>query len=272
MGRRSGAGITVSYRRFVLVSHLRSGTHLVRTSLESHRAIICQTEVFNSDNPNLPYPLSTPTSRILEDWVFRDFAAPIEWVGFVLQAYHPGGLKAFPGIRANPIWDDIWPRLIAMKDLHVIHLRRDNMLRRHLSHLMARKTGNWHAWVPGAVDKVSHLDAVPSVNVLPPRRDAVWLDPERLILDFEETEHLHRMVAERFQHHPVCSLSYEALCQDFYGACARLQAFLGVRPVRMRAAVAKLEQRSLAESIANYDALKRRFSGTRWQQFFDDEG
>lgn len=261
----------MSYRRFVIVSHLRSGTHLLRTSLESHPAIVCQTEVFNSDNPNLPYSLATPTSRILGDWVFRNFSAEVECVGFVLQAYHPWGLKAFPGIRVNPHWDDVWSRLAAMKDLRVIHLRRDNMLRRHLSHVMARKTGNWHAWDLGAVDKVTHLGAPPPVDVPPSRRDPVCLDPERLVLDFEETEHLHRVVAERFQHHPVCSLSYEALCRDFHSVCARVQAFLGVRPIRMTAAVSKLEQRSLAESIVNYDVLKRRFSATRWRQFFDDE-
>jgi hypothetical protein len=259
------------YSKFVIVSHLRSGTHLLRTALESHPAIVCQTEVFNSDNPNLPYPLSTPTSRILGDWVFRNFSPEVERVGFVLQVYHPWGLKAFPGIRANPVWGDVWSQLAAMPDLRVIHLRRDNLLRRHLSHVMARKTGNWHAWVPDTVDKVTHLGAVPRVGATRSHPGPVRLDHERLVVDFEETEQLHRLAAERFSYHPVYSLSYEALCRDFHGVCDRVQTFLGVHPIRMTAAVTKLEQRSLAESIVNYDALKRRFSGSRWQAFFDDE-
>lgn len=261
----------MDYRRFVIVSHLRSGTHLLRTSLESHPAIVCQTEVFNSDDRALPYPLSTPTAEILDQWVYRNFPPEIRCVGFVLQDYHPWGLKVVPGIRENPLWADVWPRLVAMKDLRVIHLRRDNLLRRHLSHVMARQTGNWHAWDRDRVDKVSHLTPPPRADSQVLGRPAVTLDPARLALDFEEIEHLHRTVVERFQHHPFCSISYEALILDFHGVCRQVLEFLGVSDISLTAAVAKLEQRSIFESIVNYHALKRQFSGTRWERFFDEE-
>ena len=136
----------MNYQRFVIISYLRSGTHLLRTALESHPSIRCQTEVFNSDNPNLPYGLETPTQAVLDKWVYSNIAPEISRVGFVLQAYHPNALKAFPGIRANPRWSNIWDILMSMPDLKVIHLRRRNLLRRHLSHVQARASDQWHNW------------------------------------------------------------------------------------------------------------------------------
>ena len=55
----------MSARPFVLVSYLRSGTHLLRTALESHPEIVCRAEPFNSDDRRLPYPLETPTAEVV---------------------------------------------------------------------------------------------------------------------------------------------------------------------------------------------------------------
>lgn len=262
----------MSYTRFVIISHLRSGTHLLRTMLESHLEIVCQTEVFNSDNQNLPYALSTPTSEVLDRWVFRDFPEPITCTGFVLQAYHPGGLKAFPGIRENPHWADIWPRLQNMSGLRVIHLRRDNLLRRYLSHMMARATGNWHHWDRDRVSTVSHIEK-PSIqgrdaNNRPP----IKIDAENLKLDFEEVEELHQQVEQRFGQQfgqgAYLPLSYEQLCSEPTRMAGQLLQFLGVAVAPLQAAVNKIEDRQLEASIENYAELKQAFVNTRWQAFF----
>lgn len=266
---RSGAA-SPECRRFVVVSHLRSGTHLLRTALESHPAVVCQTEVFNSDSPNLPYPLDTPTGEVLARWVFRPLRPAVSRVGFVIQAYHPFGLKAFPGIRENPAWGDVWSLLEAMTDLRVIHLRRENGLRRHLSQVMARATGAWHAWDPGRVETVSHLKPPGPTDTVDRDRAAVTLDPQRLEVDFQETHRLHDAVARRFAAHAYHALTYEELCRNFAGATAAVQAFLEVPVVPLQAAVSKLEQRPLADAIANYEALRRHFAGTPWAPYFDE--
>jgi len=252
----------------VIISHLRSGTHLLRTLLESHPEIVCQTEVFNSDNPNLPYPLSTPTLEILDQWVFRDFPTSITCVGFVLQAYHPWGLKAFPGIRENPDWADIWPMLENMPGLRIIHLHRENLLRRHLSHVMARSTGNWHHWDNSKVAAVSHLEQPPLKNPARNERPRVKLDADKLRLDFEEIEQLHQQVTDRFKTQNYFPLGYEQLCTEPGVTAKALLQFLEVTEVPLHAAVSKLEDRSLSDSIENYDELKQAFADSRWKQFF----
>jgi len=273
-----GEGFFLAYTRFVIISHLRSGTHLLRTMLESHPALVCQSEPFNSDDPELPYPLSLSSREILDGWVYREFDASIAAAGFVLQIYHPWGLKAFPGIRENPLWGDIWPMLEAMPELRVIHLSRDNGLRRHLSHILARQTGQWHDWLPERRDLVSHLhppepDQGIEANagkVAARDRPAVALAADRLRLDFEEVEAFHRAARERFGSGHYHSLSYEALCAEPEARGQALLRFLHLPPAELKPAVSRLEKRSLNESISNFSELRAIFADTPWAPYFQD--
>ncbi len=264
----------MNYQPFVLVSHLRSGTHMLRSSLESHPAIRCQSEVFNSDNRELPYPLSTPTQEILDRWVYHEYPPAVQFVGFVLHAYHPRGLVLVPEVRENPRWDDVWTILADMPCLRVIHLKRRNLLRRHLSHLMARSTGTWHAWDAAGVQHVTHLGSrSPASETRSPaaRRRQFTLDPRRLEADFLDVERARRRAGEALQHQATKEVIYEELCRDYHNVCEQLQDFLGVTPIRqLQPAVARLEHRPLQEAILNYGELKAHFKGSTWEAFFED--
>jgi LPS sulfotransferase NodH len=258
---------------FVIVSYPRSGTHLLRTSLESHPAVVCQAEPFNSDDRRLPYPQKTPTADVLAGWVFHDrLPDEVKAAGFVLQAYHPHALEAFPGIRPNPGWADVWPRLAAMDGLRVLHLERRNLLARHLSHRMARATGSWHAWDPGAVDGVTHLTGrPPDGQIGPPQgaRPRLAIDPAQLALDFAEVARWRRHAEEALSGHPLLRLTYEELCGDDSAATlARVQAFLGLEARPLRSAVSRLEERPPERAIENYAELKHHFAGSPWESFF----
>jgi hypothetical protein len=258
----------------VLVSYLRSGTHLLRTALESHPEIACQSELFNSDDPSLPYPLTTPTAEVLERWAFARRLPPgTRRAGFVLHAYHPHALRAFPGIRANPRWSDVWELLAAMEDLVVVHLTRRDLVARHLSHLLARATGVWHAWDADAAARVSHLHPPPpeQTGLVRPQPPAVVVDPDRLELDLEEVTAWRRSADRALHRRPILHVQYEALCADFAGVTGRVQDFLGVERAELRPAVTKLELRRPEEAIANYAELRRRFAGGRWAALFAGE-
>lgn len=260
-------------RPFVIVSHLRSGTHMLRTSLESHPAVRCQAEPFNSDNPDLPYPLTVSSQEILDRWVYTPQPAGIEHVGFVLQSYHPNGLAAFEGIRQAPGWRDVWDLLVAMPDLRVILLVRDNLLRRHLSHVLARRRWYWHSWDAQAVERTTFLGhkRPPSdqIGTTPPPVGPVELDPERLQLDFEEILRLRARARSLFEDHPLLQVRYEDLCEDFEHQAHRLLDFLELSPAPLEPAVKKMERRPLSQAIANYDALRTHFADTPWAGFFD---
>lgn len=263
----------MGYGRFVLVSFPRSGTHLLRSCLESHPAIACQAEPFNPDDRRLPYPLSTPTREVLDGWVFHPRHPPeIEQVGFVLQAYHPWSLRTFPGARQNPAWADVWEILRAMDGLRVIHLERRNLLRRHLSFVTSRATGKWHQWDRSRVAGVSHLAPPPPGEIGPRRGEApaVPLEAERLRSDFEEVEHWRRAAREALAGRPCHVVVYEDLCREPDTVCRGVQEFLGVAPRILVPAVSKLDTRPLPKAIPNLDALAHAFRGTRWQPFFEE--
>ncbi len=264
--------MTVTYQPFVIVSYLRSGTHLLRTSLESHPSIVCQTEVFNSDNPNLPYPLSLPTQQVLDQWVYNDIAVDISHVGFVLQAYHPHSLRAFPGIRANENWENIWDILANTANLKVIHLRRKNLLKRHLSHLKARASGQWHNWNAMQLGNVSLLEKPDDSHIDQYKKssDSFHIDENLLKQDFQEVEYWHNKAQDFFKPQQCLSLNYEDLAQDLSNQSSKLLDFLGASPLNLNSAVRKLEKRSLAESITNYYELKKTFATTRWHVFFEE--
>lgn len=262
----------MSYQRFVIISYLRSGTHLLRTTLESHPSIVCQTEIFNSDSRSLPYPLTMPTQEVLDRWVYHDISPEVEHVGFVLQAYHPNALTAFPGIRPNPVWADIWELLAKMPDLKVIHLRRNNLLRRHLSHARARANGQWHNWDSKQLEHISSFGQPQEKHIdqYKGSKAPLVLDANRLKKDFEEVSYWHKKAEDNFSKSKCFHISYEALLDNFNNACLPLLDFLEAKPAPLKSGIRKLESRSLTESIENYEELKQFFSNTQWSHFFED--
>jgi len=239
--------------------------------LESHPALVCQSEVFNSDDPRLPYPLTMTTSDILDRWVYGTHSDQCEAAGFVLQIYHPGGLKAFPGIRENPSWENIWELLEKMSDLRVIHLRRENGLARHLSHVLARRSGHWHQWNPQRLDKVTHLHIPDPPQEIGLERPVISLDADRLRQDFEEVDELHRAVQDKFSTGHYFPLSYEQLCREPEPLGESLLRFLNLSPAALIPAVSKLELLPLDQRISNFRELARAFKNTRWSEYFEPD-
>lgn len=246
---------------------------MLRTSLESHPAIVCNSELFNSDNRNLPYPLSTSTREILDQWVYHEYPPETRCVGFVLQSYHPWGLSLVPEIRQNPNWADVWTLIAEMQDLKVLHLKRTNLLRRHVSHVLARTTSVWHAWDHDRVSRVSHLGETPAADKRTRQqagRPQVTLDAARLEADFLDVERARRFAEEQLAGREIMEVNYEEFCSSYEVVCAAVLRFLEVSTLPLRPAVAKLEHRPLAETVSNYRELKDHFAGTRWETFFEE--
>ena len=50
----------------------------------------------------------------------------------------------------------------------------------------------------------------------------------------------------------------------------RVQDFLGVQYETVKPSTYKQSHQSLSDSISNYWGLKERFTGTPWEEFFED--
>jgi hypothetical protein len=225
------------YRRFMILSWPRCGTHMLRTSLGGHRDVVALAEMFNPDwTEDAPFDENTPAEKILNDHVFCDYPEGTRAVGFALHR---------SGARFGK-WPGLWQRLEADESLHVISLRRNNLLRRALSF---------------------RIMVEPKTSPPEPKR----MSPEQLRLEFERREQELTRFDQRFSEHPLLPVSYEELCTQYETTLGRIQAFLGVPTRPLQPGTTRERPRRLQDAIANFDELAEAFAATRWAWFFDEE-
>ncbi len=249
------AGERTGYRRFIVLSSPRSGSSLLIQSLRSHPRIVSYGELFNRKRIGFNTPglrnrdrglqrmRDRRPAQFLSDVVFRGYADHVEAVGFKIFYEHLERAGLEPLGR----------RLVEMPALHVIHLRRANLLRARLSNVIALKTGVWGIQSPAQ------------------RRDVrVRLDPEDCRRYFVEMSDLAEKYGAAFAGHPTLAMTYEALAAGIETERERIQRFLGVEPAALHARTIKQEVRPLSAAIENLEELERAFRDTPWHRFFDD--
>lgn len=227
------------FQRFMVLSRSRTGSNMLLSFLNSHPNIHAEGEVFNR--------LNGRNYREILSRVFADQPPRILAKGFKIFYYHP-------------LDDDscaIWQDLEALDNLRVIHLKRKNILRT----LISRKIAGYHdVWVDKATDG--------NDNVC--RRKAVSFSPKELRRGFEQTRQWEASGAQRFAGHPLISVYYEDLVRQPEAVFSKITDFLGVAYVQPKTALKKQNPERLRDLLVNYGELKEAFSGTEWQDFFED--
>ncbi|MEM9303941.1 MAG: sulfotransferase [Pseudomonadota bacterium] len=210
---------------------------MLRTALRRHRGIRCESEVFNPDFlDDAPYDDSLGAAEILDRFIFADDGTD-RARGFLL---HRGGARFGD-------WPELWEQLAGDRKLRIILLHRHDLLRRFLSHQRMRLTNRG-------------LTIRPFV-----------LSAAALRADFRIREDELALARRRFAAHECLQVSYEDLCMRQDGTLRRIQAFLGVRSVRLEPRTSRNPVASLEAQIANLPALRQAFQGTRWAWFFRSE-
>lgn len=242
------------YVRFIILGRSRSGSNFLRGLLNSHSQIKVFGELFQNEAGigwAMPgYRESGPVfSRFrqhpvefLERDVFTRVPPEITAVGFKIFYYH----------AQSPNWKSIWDYLRDHKAIHVLHIKRKNILATHLSRKLAVQSDQW-------VNTTGERQQVKSVN----------LDFQECLDDFTRTREWENEYEQCFKEHPYMDVFYEDLAADHAAEMLRVQQFLGVSPERLEPETFRQSRRPLAELIVNYQELKDRFTGTPWQTFFE---
>ena len=226
------------YRKFIILSSPRSGTHMIRTTLRNHPDIAARSELFNPDfQRDKPFGPDTPALEILNKYIFRDYPEHIQMVGFII---HRSGTPFGD-------WPDLWPMLQNDRSIYVISLRRRNLLRRYLSYQVMR-----------------------TFRGKPPQ--PLTFDPEVLKKDFIYQEKEIEAFDQQFEGHPLIKVYYEDLCSEYHQTVKSVLKFLKVKRLKLWPDEKGKPIRKLRDSIANFDELKEYFSQTKWAPFFNDEG
>jgi len=230
----------LNYRKFVVLTRDRTGSNMLIQALNSHPRIAADYEIFAK--------LNGRRETSILDRCFGRQPFYIEAKGFKIFYYHPQDTKK----------SSVWDMLAAMDDLHVIHLKRRNILHALISSRVAYKTG-----IYGVRSGREDADYRKKVS-------AITYSAENLEHDFQETRGWEQAGADRFARHPMMEIFYEDMASDLSGEIRKVTDFLGLDYSEPKTDFRKQRTSSLRSQVANYDELKANFAGTEWAQFFDE--
>jgi hypothetical protein len=205
--------------------------------LNSHPEVRMKGEIFR-------YLKGIDPAKTLEH-VFRS-APVIKAAGFKLFYYHPmdDGVGHFHDSLAS------------VKDLSVIHLKRQNILRTLISHKIALSNGVWKQ--------------ESSIKKEPPRDKRVKFTVAELQEQFQRTRQWEANADARFKTKPLLNIFYEDLVQHRAATFTQISAFLNITDIEVQSQLLKQNPEPISALVENYTFLKAAFSSTKWHSFFED--
>lgn len=244
-----------AYTKFIILGRSRVGSNFLRGLLNAHPQIAAYGEIFRDvkamdwdhlgyfQSPKMMTMLQNEPVKFLEEKVFGKYPRSTAAVGFKIFYYHARNGGEAP----------VWSFLRNMKDLRVIHLKRRNILKTHLSRQKAAVTDSW-------------VNTSRSKGTQP----AIQLDYAACLEDFSRTRAWEEEYDRLFADHAKIEVVYEELAGNYQAEMTRLQEFLGVNIETVAPATYRQSSQPLAQAIANYAELKEQFAGTPWAEFFTD--
>ena len=231
---------------FVLASQGRSGTHMLRTTLNSHSRISLAHELFNTDIFEEQKNKGDPFEAPWEGGPVRDFL-------FDLQSVH--GPRKLTGVCVQPRQFQLRPNgyneLIEMQ-LPSIVLYRRNIFRQYISTCQAKARGQWQAYLGDTVRTIQPL--------------TICME------DFWGFMRIQREdLANMLNDFPgACVVSYEQLTGNFEPTIRRVLEYLGVEPTEhLKPSTLQVGFKNLADSIGNLDEVTNALTMSGHENFLD---
>jgi Stf0 sulphotransferase len=224
---------------------------MLRFMLNSHPQIVCHGEVFSprlrgfvgisdqgGERKNSPiHQLLEKTRNERPVHFLRDYV-------FYGGSYQAIGVKIKYDELEQPRWSAVFDSLLADRDIRVVHLIRENRLRRLVSVIIAELTG---------VTVVVASDPQPE-----PRRPVrkIVVDVESCIRDFTTLQAAEARVRRYFSGHQTFEVSYEGIIDERSRQLLDLQRFLGLEETALTAYTVKQSADRLEDVIENYSEVR----------------
>lgn len=246
-----------SYKRFVIISSHRSGSNYLSSLLSSHPNVMSIGEIYNPSvlfaDPGKPMLHGNQMAKILRD------IAPVWFLQRYVYCTYPPQIQAvgfrYFYLHAQGKFQPVLKYLINEKDIHIIHLKRNNLLRSYWSLRAAQETGVWT--VPSSSTRTQ-----PTIRLV--------LKPGDVASYFTTMETFMNTFDTYFQNHTTLEVEYEQLLTNSHHHQKKLTTFLGVSPRPLYASTKRLNNRPLYTIITNYPELKSYFRSTKWSHFFTE--
>lgn len=240
--------------RAVILTTQRTGSSFLVECLASHPQIECAREILEG-HPDEPKPVYRgPFRRVVK---LAHIVGSGAWrPGHRMEAYFSGGRAK---VRMFKVMYNQLARPFALRylrehdEIRIIHLRRDNLLKLHVSTVLMPKRRELQATAPV---------------------DPIWIrvDPEKAIASMRKARARYEEFERIFERHSRLAVAYEALIdvQSLRPETGRrICEFLGVPPHPMRSALVKVNPDSLRSLVTNYDELAAAVSRTEFADMLE---
>lgn len=224
--QRLKAGLPLD--QFVVISRSRTGSNWLISLLNAHPAIKAHGEVFQK--------VEGKSCKDVYGEMIQSSRGYMQ-MGFKLFYYHP--------IAGND--KSIWDMLAANRRIKIIHLTRENLLRVHLSRIIA---GNTNEWLAESQSRRSFVDRM------------VHLDVAHMLSDFGQTRDYIKGARHKFHNHEVLELTYEELAAHQQGVLDAVFNFLRVPVCKVQSRLVRQNPEPISALVSNYAELRQALEST----------
>ena len=248
----------MTYRRFIILAQERTGSNFLASLLGSHRHVRVFGELFNPNDAIRKRSTAVEPLQDQQDPV--DYLEKTVWSGYPPEV-KAVGFRLFYNHAREDKWRAVWD-YVKRGDVHVVHLRRRNLLDRYLSHQLAMNTDKWILF--------NDQERRPS--------EAITINPQACLTDFHERTWFIEEAENVFEESPRFEVFYEDLAADSRKEMRKIQQFLGLAVADLSAETKRQRKKEKTDLIANYDELRQEMTRywekgwvrEEWLAFFDE--
>ncbi|WP_017325326.1 sulfotransferase [Synechococcus sp. PCC 7336] len=246
---------------FVILCPARSGSTMLVHLLRSHPDIWCNGEIF-LHNGKIGALVGNYHQKMLKNPVLRqsleedrkDLSKFIYKYAFDSQGRKVAGFKFKHDEFYLSDFVDISQFILRDKDIKIVYLVRENLLKRYLSWYVA----NYITKITLVADERQR-----------PKVSQVHLDPLECLKDFKKVLDWQESIKQKLDRHRMLEITYEELISKPKDSHQDLCEFLGVSDRRLYTETKKIVQTHVSNVIENYHELKEYFQNTQFASFFE---
>lgn len=247
---------------YMITCSARTGSSLLETSLMSHPDVMGHGEIYAIDKIGAlrghftDLVLDEAQNAALTTWRDRHQTAFLYKYVYDAQGRKMVGHKLKHEELMLPKFAETREAVRRDTDIRIIHLRRNNLFERFVSHWLAtRVTG---------VTEIHSEEARPELN-------RVSLPVREAHINFDRTSARYNFFAKMFRHHRVFEVAYEDLAGTRREeTLAQIQTFLGLEPHVLESRLKKVVNKDYRQLVENYDELAAHFADTPYSSFFQE--
>ena len=247
--------------RFIIISTQRTGSTLLRTSLDSHPDIRCHGEVFlphyGGGQGYYKYVQQQPFGRLGN--IIRRKTTVFEYLDRLYAEPGHGaiGLKVMYGqLRVFPRYFPMILDYIREFDIGVIHHVRENPVLTLVSRYRLKESGVAHA----RTDRESQA-----------AQKQVFVPVNRLIRNLDMLEKQKKRWREELGSVNHIEVTYENLTGGTEGESKRILRFLNVDDtITLESSLRRIATRPLSQMVENFGDFRRVLQGTEYEQYLVD--